>query len=347
MKGQGAVSNVKNRFEKTEIIPFWENDYDFDEIKTKTEFKQVEAKTIVNKVKSIDLPFIQSLNPYQGCEHGCPYCYARPTHEFWSLNAGIDFERKILYKPAAPELLKKHFQKRNYLPSTISLSGNTDCYQPAERKFKLTRSILEICLAYKHPVSIITKNALLLRDLDLLIELRKDNLIAVALSITTLNEETRRILEPRTSSVNNKLKAMKILSENNIPVFGMIAPIIPAINSHEIFALAEQFYLNGAFGFSHSMVRLNDSVEPIFTQWAKAHFPDRADKILNQIRDLHLGNLGSKIPKDRMRGSGNLAFSLNQIAKIAKQKFFPNFIYPSLNTLSFIGKQNPQLRLFN
>ena len=347
MKGQGAVSNVKNRFEKTEIVPFWENDYDFDEIKTRTEFKKVEAKTIVNQVKSIDLPFLQSLNPYQGCEHGCPYCYARPTHEYWSLNAGIDFERKILYKPNAAELLKKHFQKRNYLPSTISLSGNTDCYQPAERKFKLTRSILEICLAFKHPVSIITKNALLLRDLDLLIELRKDNLISVALSITTLNEETRRILEPRTSSVNNKLRCMKILSENNIPVFGMIAPIIPAINSHEIFSLAKQFYLSGAFGFSHAIVRLNDAVEPIFSQWARLHFPNKAEKILNQIKELHGGNLGSKVPMDRMRGSGNLAFAINQSAKIAKQNLFPNFIYPTLNTSAFIRKQNLQLSLFD
>lgn len=346
MKGQGAVNNVKNRFDHTETIPFWENDYDFEETKTKTEFIKVDAKTIVNQVKSIDLPFMQSLNPYQGCEHGCSYCYARPTHEYWSLNAGVDFERKILYKPDAPALLEKHFQKRNYIPMPISFSGNTDCYQPAERKFKLTRQLLEICLKYKHPLSIITKNALLLRDLDILKELRKDNLIAVALSITTLNEETRRVLEPRTSSAANKLKAMKMLSDNDIPVFGMIAPIIPAINSHEIFALAEQFYLNGAFGFSSTMVRLNDAVEPIFMEWARTHYPDRADKILNQIRSLHDGNLGSKIPKERMRGGGILADSFHQSLKIAKEKFFPDFAYPELNTNAFIMAPKGQLQLF-
>jgi DNA repair photolyase len=346
MKGQGAVNNVKNRFDKTEVTPFWENDYDYEEVKTKTEYIKVHAKTIVNQVKSIDLPFVQSLNPYQGCEHGCSYCYARPTHEYWSLNAGVDFERKILYKPDAPTLLEKHFQKRNYVPNPISFSGNTDCYQPAERIFKLTRQLLEVCLKYKHPLTIITKNALLLRDLDILLELRKDNLVAVALSITTLNEETRRVLEPRTSSAVNKLKAMKILSENGIPVFGMIAPIIPAINSHEIFDLAEQFHQNGAFGFSSTMVRLNDTVEPIFMQWARTHFPDRADKILNQIRSLHGGNLGSKIPKERMKGSGILADSFQQSLKIAKEKFFPNFTFPDLNKSSFRTFKDLQLTLF-
>ena len=346
MKGQGAVNNVKNRFDRTETVPFWENDYDYEEIKTKTEFIKVHAKTIVNQVKSIDLPFVQSLNPYQGCEHGCSYCYARPTHEYWSLNAGVDFERKILYKPDAPALLERHFQKRNYVPNPISFSGNTDCYQPAERKFMLTRQLLEVCLKYKHPLTIITKNALLLRDLDILKKLRKDNLVAVALSITTLDEETRRVLEPRTSSAANKLRAMKVLSENDIPVFGMIAPIIPAINSHEIFALAEQFHLNGAFGFASTMIRLNDTVEPIFMQWARTHFPDRADKILNQIRSLHGGNLGSKIPKERMKGSGILAGSFQQSIKIAKDKFFPNFVFPELNKSLFGISKSQQLTLF-
>ena len=187
----------------------------------------------------------------------------------------------------------------------------------------------------------------MLRDFDLLIELRKDNLISIAFSITTLNEETRRILEPRTSSINNKLRCMKILSENNIPVFGMIAPIIPAINSHEIFSLAKQFYINWAFGFSHAIVRLNDAVEPIFTQWARFYFPNKAEKILNQIKELHRGNLGSKVPMDRMRGSENLAFAINQSAKIAKQNLFPNFVYPTLNTSAFIRKHNLQLSFFD
>jgi DNA repair photolyase len=346
MKGQGAVSNVKNKFEKHQMVPFWENDYDFEETKIKTEFTKVEAKSIVNQVKSIDLPFVQSLNPYQGCEHGCSYCYARPTHEYWSLNAGVDFERKILYKPDAAKLLEKHFNKRNYEPNTISLSGNTDCYQPAERKFKLTRQLLEVCLKYKHPVSIITKNALLLRDLDLLKELRKDNLIAVALSITTFDDGLRRILEPRTSSVANKLKAMQVLCENDIPVFGMMAPIIPAINNHEVFTMAEQFQKLGALGFSYTIVRLNDAVEPIFMEWAKKHFPDRADKILNQIKEIHNGKLGNKTPKERMRGTGKIADSINQTVKLAQAKYFPDFVFPKLNHEAFVPKQMGQLKLF-
>lgn len=346
MKGQGAIENVKNRFLKTEVLPFWEYENDYEEITVKTEFTKVEAKSIVNQVKSIDLPFVQSVNPYQGCEHGCSYCYARPTHEYWSLNAGVDFERKILYKPDAPALLEKHFHKKNYIPKPISFSGNTDCYQPAERKFKLTRQLLEVCLKYKHPLTIITKNSLLLRDLDLLKELQKDNLVAVALSITTLNEDLRRILEPRTSTTTNKLKAMKILAENNIPVMRMIALIIPGINNHEFFALAEQFYLNGAFGFSYNMVRLNDAVEPIFLKWVQTNLPNKADKIISQIRSINQGNLGSKVPKERMKGIGKLAESIHQTAQIAKDKYFENSVYPSLNTTSFRIRPNGQLSLF-
>lgn len=346
MKGQGAVSNVKNKFESQEVFAAWQDEWEPDDKKHKTELRPIVSKTIVNEVKSTDLPFIYSLNPYQGCEHGCSYCFARPTHEYWSLNAGVDFERKILYKPDAAKLLEALFRKKTYKPSTISISGNTDCYQPAERKLELTRKILEVCVKYKHPIGIITKNALLLRDLDLLQELQKDKLISVALSITTLDETLRQKLEPRTSSIANRLKAMQVLSEHNIPVIGMMAPIIPGLNSHEILKMAEAFKNHGANGFSYALVRLNDSVEPIFSEWAHTHYPDRASKILNQIKETHQGKLGSKTPMERMRGTGAYAETIRQEAALAKLKYFPDFCFPKLSTEAFEKNRNPQLSLF-
>ncbi len=206
--------------------------------KNKTEYLPIFPKTIVNKVTSPDVGMSYSMNPYQGCEHGCIYCYARNTHEFWGYSAGLDFERKILIKENAPYLLEEMLKTKNWKAETIVLSGNTDCYQPAEKKFEITRACLEVFLKYKHPVGIITKNTLILRDLDLLRELTKDRLIGVNISVTSLSEKTRRLLEPRTATIAKRLETIKILSENNIPVNAMLAPIIPGINSHELLQLA-------------------------------------------------------------------------------------------------------------
>ncbi len=212
IKGQGAQRNVINRFDRFTFEP---EDEDFETVKTT--FTEVFPKTIVNQVKSEDLPMEYSMNPYQGCEHGCSYCFARPTHEYWGYSAGIDFERKIMVKKNAPELLEKFFRKRGYKPEPILLSGNTDCYQPAERQFEITRQLLQICLDYRHPVNVLTKNALVLRDLDILKPMAEQNLVSVSLSIPTINEDLRRKMEPRTSSSKNKLKAVEILSENKSP----------------------------------------------------------------------------------------------------------------------------------
>lgn len=201
-KGQGAVRNEINRFDRYTFEPDEE-----DVEHAKTTFTEVFPKTIVNLVKSPDLSMEYSMNPYQGCEHGCSYCFARPTHEYWGYSAGVDFERKIMVKSSAPQLLEKFFQKKNYVPRPIMLSGNTDCYQPIERKLEITRKILQVCLDYRHPVGIITKNALVLRDLDILKPLAEQDLVHVNLSIPTINENLRRVMEPRTSSVKNKLKA--------------------------------------------------------------------------------------------------------------------------------------------
>src|SRR5690606_3041606 len=240
IKGQGAVQNVHNHFERNiythtiyEDVCLSE-DGEPEESLTKTEYLEVFPKTIMNDVRRKGMPLEFSMNPYQGCEHGCAYCYARPTHEYWGYSAGVDFERKIMVKKNAPELLEKLFQKKNYQPHTFMLSGNTDCYQPIERKLEITRKILQICLEYKHPVGIITKNALILRDLDILKQLAELNLVNVAISIPTINENLRKKLEPRTSSIPNKLSAMEVLAQNNIPDIAMAATIMHGLNSDVI-----------------------------------------------------------------------------------------------------------------
>ena len=340
-KGQGAQSNVHNRFEKYTF----EQEDDLPN-QTKTKFLEVFPKTIVNQVKSPDLSMEYSLNPYQGCEHGCSYCFARPTHEYWGYSAGIDFERKIMVKKNAPELLEKFFQKKNYSPKTIFLSGNTDCYQPIERELKITRRLLELCLEYKHPVSVLTKNTLILRDLDIIKELNQMNLIRVALSIPTLNEEIRRKMEPRTSSAQNKLKAIEIFTQNNIPVKVMIAPVIPGLTSDEGFSIAKQISAAGAYDFNHILVRLNDSVEPVFVEWLNLNFPDRAQKVMNLIRSMHGGNLGEKRFHQRYQGEGNIAEMIYQTFRIARQKYFKHESLPPLNTQLFDPKKGNQLSLF-
>ena len=341
IKGQGAQRNVINRFDRYTFEP---EDEDFEILKT--DFTEVFPKTIVNSVKSPDLPMEYSLNPYQGCEHGCSYCYARPTHEYWGYSAGIDFERKIMVKKNAPELLEKFLRKRNYKPKTIMLSGNTDCYQPAEKTFEITRNILKICLEYRHPISILTKNALVLRDLDILKPMAEQNLISVGLSIPTMNEEIRRKMEPRTSTAKNKLKAIEILSENNIPVMAMVAPVIPGLTSDETLSILKTISEAGAKNFGYTLVRLNDSVEPVFVKWVETHFPDRAQKILNLIRSMRGGNLGEKKYYERYIGEGNIAEMIHKTFALGRRKYFSENDFPKLNFENFNGTKVQQLKLF-
>ena len=345
IKGQGAVANIHNRFFKNRYeTSIYQDDY--EETIAKTQVLEVFPKTIVNKVKGNSLPFLYSLNPYQGCEHGCAYCYARPTHQYWGLSAGVDFERIILVKKNAPQLLEQFFSKRGYKASPIQLSGNTDCYQPLERKLEITRKILQLCLDYRHPVSIITKNALVLRDLDLLKPLAEKNLVNVSLSIPTINEELRRVLEPRTSSVKTKLNAVKTLSENHIPTHVMVAPIIPGLNSMEILPILKTISEQGAHSFGYTLVGLNDEVAPVFKDWLETHFPDRKDKVLNQIASLHNGNLAQKSIAKRNAGNGNFADMIHKTFNIGRKKYFANAAFPKLTTDLFDGTKGEQLRLF-
>ena len=341
IKGQGAQRNVHNKFERYSYEP---EDWELE--KSKTQIIEVHPKTIVNLVKSPDLPMEYSLNPYQGCEHGCTYCYARPTHEFWGFSAGIDFERKILAKKNAPELLEKFFKKRNYVPKTIMLSGNTDCYQPAERELEITRKILEICLEYRHPVAILSKNALVLRDLDLFIKMNELNLISVALSIPTMNEDLRRKMEPRTSSSLKKLEALRILKENNIPTGAMIAPIIPGLNSDETLKIIQIVSETGTDWFGYTLIRLNDAVEPVFAKWLEMNFPDRKDKVISLIKQMRGGKLGEKRYFERYKGEGNIAEMIHKTIEIGRNKYFKDRKMAELSTEHFTGSKTQQLKLF-
>ena len=351
IKGRGAQEKVHNKFFENQH----ETRDDFlnyciaqgEEItKYKTMYIETFPKTIVNKVTSPDVGMMYSLNPYQGCEHGCIYCYARNSHEYWGYGAGLDFESKILVKKNAPELLEKKLRSKNWKAYPISLSGNTDCYQPIEKKLKITRQLLQVFLKYKHPVGIITKNALIQRDLDILTELAKHNLIAVFLSITSLNEETRRVLEPRTASIKKRLQTLEKLNASGIPANAMIAPIIPSINSHEILPLAKEIANRGAKGFGYTIVRLNGAIGKIFTKWLENTMPDRKDKILHQIMECHDGKLNNSEFGKRMSGSGNIAEQIHQLFALARKKYFPKQEELKLNCDLHEQYKDGQLRLF-
>lgn len=345
IKGQGAVTNIHNHFIKSRYeTSIYQDDY--EEQIAKTKILEVFPKTIVNAVKSPDLPMAYSMNPYQGCEHGCAYCFARPTHEYWGYSAGVDFERVIMVKKNAPQLLEQFFKKRGYKPEPILMSGNTDCYQPIERKLEITRGLLQVCLDYRHPVHVLTKNALVTRDIDILTKLAEKNLVTVSLSIPTINEDLRRVLEPRTSSVNTKLKALETLSKEGIPTHVMVAPMIPGLNTPEILPIVKTIAELGAQSFGYTLVRLNDTVEPVFIDWLEAHYPDRKDKVLHQISEMHGGKLGEKQVIKRQIGEGNIAGMIHSSFKIARKKYFKDKEFPALALHHFDGTKGEQLSLF-
>ena len=351
IKGRGAQLNTQNRF--FELSHEMRDDFlnhcvleDEEAIRNSTQFLPVFPKTIVNKISSPDVGMMYSMNPYQGCEHGCVYCYARNSHEYWGYSAGLDFEQRILVKRDAPKLLEAFIKRRRWKAKTIVMSGNTDCYQPAEKQFEITRQSLEVFLKYKHPVGIITKNALILRDLDLLKSLAKDNLVSVNISITSLSEETRRVLEPRTATIKKRLKTVRILSENGIPVNVMLAPIIPAINSHEILSMAKVVSEAGALHIGHIIVRLNGAVGELFSDWLKITMPDRAEKILHQIESCHGGTLSDSRYGKRMHGEGEIAKHISAMVRLAKLKYFKGKQMPKLNTTLHENYKTNQMRLF-
>jgi DNA repair photolyase len=248
-----------------------------------------------------------SLNPYQGCEHGCTYCYARNAHEYWGFSAGLDFERKIIVKKDAPELFKKFLQRKAWKGEVISLSGNTDCYQPAERKFRITRQLLEIALAYRQPIGMITKNALILRDIDILQEMARLNLVMAYVSINSLNEQLRSKMEPRTTTAKQRLKIVEDLSKAGVPMGVMVAPLVPGLSDHEIPAVLKRVAEAGAISAGYTIVRLNGAIGAIFEDWLRKNYPDRFDKVWHMIQSCHGGNVNDSRFGQRMSGEGNIA----------------------------------------
>ncbi|WP_109832217.1 PA0069 family radical SAM protein [Reichenbachiella versicolor] len=350
-KGRGAQINTSNHFLNTAF----EKDIEYDEYlrsqgkkhkKITTKVIRTYPKTIVNRVPSEDLNFDYSINPYQGCEHGCVYCYARNSHEYWGYSAGTDFESKILIKANAVSLLERKLESRNWKPAPIMLSGNTDCYQPLERKWELTRNLLKVFLQTRNPVGIITKNAMILRDLDILKPLAERNLIRVIISLTSLSEKTRSTLEPRTSAVPARLNAIRKLSEEGIPTGIMMAPIIPSINSHEINAIAKKAQDNGALSMYYTVLRLNGVLPEIFTNWLDHHYPDRKNKVLNQVKELHDGNLNDSRIGTRMTGDGELSQQIKKLINSARKKHNLNQLFPEWNLNDFRKPSVRQLGLF-
>jgi len=347
IKGRGAQINPKNRFLKGEYAQdHVEGIDDWEETERKTQFIYDESKTIVNTVKSPDVGMAFSLNPYQGCEHGCIYCYARNSHEYWGYSAGLDFESKIVVKHNAPQLLRKYFENKNWTPAPVSLSGNTDCYQPIERKMKLTRQLLEVCLEFRNPVGIITKNALVLRDLDIIQELAKRDLICVYTSITSTDEKLRLILEPRTASYKSRLKVVETLSKHNIPTGIMNAPLIPGLNDMHVHDTLKAASEAGARWAGYTIVRLNGAIGEIFKDWLFKTLPDRADKVWHQIEACHGGQVNDSRFTTRMQGEGQFAAIIKQQFKLYCRKFHLNESRFEYDLSQFRRLKGNQLSLF-
>ena len=348
VQGRGAQINPANPFHneyREDNGQIWHDGEEIQGLK-KTEYLETNPKTILNKVKSPDLHFEYSMNPYQGCEHGCVYCYARNTHTFWGFSAGIEFEQKILVKKRAPEILKQKLQNKKWKPYPIMFSGNTDCYQPAEKKFRLTRQMLEILWQFRHPVSIITKSSMILRDIDLLSKMAELNLVKVAISLTSLDESLRQKLEPRTASGQKRLMVIEKLSEAGVPVNAMLAPIIPSLNDTEIPVMAKAAANAGAKNLSYTIVRLNGDVGEIFKDWLHKNYPDRHNRVIHQIESCHGGRINDNHFGRRMKGEGQFANIIKQQIYLARAKYFKGRSIPDFDLSLYELYRDRQLRLF-
>ena len=345
-RGRGAAENPASRFDRlrVEIDP---GELDEDEMRSvRTEFFRDTTRKILSENDSPDIPFRFGLNPYRGCEHGCIYCYARPTHEYLGFSAGLDFETKIVVKHDAARLLSEVFQKPSWKPQMVCLSGNTDCYQPIERKLKITRACLEVFLKHRNPVGIITKNALITRDVDLLQEMASFNIVCVMVSVTSLRDEITRKMEPRTSRPTARLKAIQKLAEAGIPVGVNVAPIIPGLTDEEIPEILKAAAEHGAQSAGFTVVRFPGAVEQLFRAWLKRTFPDRADKVLNRIRALHGGRLVENRFHKRMQAEGEWGDVLRQVFRAARGRYGLNQQRPPISTEHFRRLSGGQMDLF-
>lgn len=332
--GRGASRNPANRFERIEV-EYDPLEFNPDAPAPKTEFFWDDTREIISWNNSPDIPFDAAINPYRGCEHGCVYCYARPFHEYLGYSAGLDFETKIHVKRDAAALLRREFMKPSWKPQTVSLSGVTDPYQPIEAKLRVTRSLLEVFAEFRNPVGLITKNALVTRDIDLLGELAKHNAAGVAVSITTLDESIARKLEPRTSTIEKRFQAVKQLAEAGVPVAVMLAPIIPGLTDSDIPGIVERAAQAGARRAAMLPVRLPHGVGPLFEEWLEAHFPGHKQKVLSRIREMRGGELNDGRFKKRMQGEGKRAEHLHAMFRLAVKKHGLNTERLEHNTAAF------------
>jgi DNA repair photolyase len=312
IRGRGTAENVAGRFARTTTSS--EPGFDEDEPHPgpDTELRAEQSRSVISRNDSPDVGFRQSVNPYRGCEHGCIYCYARPAHAYVDLSPGLDFETKIFFKPEAPTLLRRELEHPNYRCLPIALGANTDCYQPAERALRITRGLLEVLAEYRHPVSIVTKSALIERDLDLLVPMAEARLVHVCVSVTTLDDELKRRMEPRTASPARRLTTIERLTQAGVPVTVMVAPVIPALTDHELERILEAASKAGARHAAYVLLRLPHEVAPLFESWLGQHYPLRASHVLNRVRDLRSGQLNDPCFGSRMRGEGPLAELLRQ-----------------------------------
>jgi DNA repair photolyase len=333
-RGRGAADNPPSRFIPLQYAADPDCPPD-DAPAPATRFFRDASRTIIASNDSPDVGFTHSVNPYRGCEHGCSYCYARPFHEYLGLSAGLDFETKIMVKEDAPALLRRELRAKSWAPVTISFSGVTDCYQPIERKLKLTRQCLEVCAEFRNPVGIVTKNALVTRDADVLADLARDKAAVVFLSITTLDSDLAGNLEPRASRPAARLAAVETLTKAGVPVGVMTAPMIPGLTDHELPALLTAARDAGAQFAGYTALRLPYAVAPLFEAWLERHAPTQKEKVLGRVREMRGGRLNESKFGNRMRGEGEWAEVLRDLFRMTCRRLGLNRTSPDLSTAAF------------
>ncbi len=348
--GRGAVRDLPNRFEKLVM------DLDPDVVQDNTEGNEVlpnpktiyfedKSETIISKNESPDIGFEAGINPYRGCEHGCAYCYARPYHEYLGFSAGLEFETKIMVKRRAAEILRRELSHPKYVPTALALSGVTDCYQPAERKFRITRSCLEVLAEFRNPVSLVTKNFLITRDIDVLKQLAAFDAVQVFISITTLNADLAAKMEPRASQPSHRLRAIEMLAKAGIPVGVLVAPIIPGLNDREIPIVLEAARAAGATSAGYTMLRLPYGVKDVFQEWLRQNFPDKLERILGTVRSVRGGKLNVSDFGSRMRGEGPYADQVRQMFHVFRERLGFNGKSRDLRTEHFRNPGERQMTL--
>ena len=342
MRKRGSVDRPPNRFEPI----FVERDPDRSEAATTTRVFRDDSRSVISHNSSPDIPFDVSLNPYRGCEHGCSYCYARPSHEFLGLSAGLDFESMLFAKLEAPQLLERALRSARWTPQTLAISGVTDAYQPVENKLEITRRCLEVLAHYRNPVGIITKSSLIRRDLDLLSELGRSGAVSVTISVTTLDAELAGRLEPRAASPASRLKTIQLLAGAGIPVGVNAMPVIPGLTDHEVPAILGAAARVGASWAGYGMLRLPYGVKQIFDRWLQRHYPDRRAKVTNRIRALCGGRLNDSKFGRRRTGTGAFAAQTQQFFELARRRNQLECSAPPLDATHFKRPSSRQLSLF-